>query len=238
MERDELLPHKGEVQNSVAEAEVVGREWTTQAGPHHSTHRLAQKVRCVHCQAEVILDPGKRKSLSHCPVCGHVWTKQAPFELQETVASEASLKIGKFEVISLLGEGGFGSVYKARDVELDRLVAVKVPRRAPFGGTTQDDRFIREARSAAQLSHPSIVPVFEVGNAMGAPYIISEYVEGITLADALTARRFGIRAACELVAAVADALDYSHQRGVVHGDVKPSNIMLDKHGAPALWTLV
>src|SRR5262249_53312550 len=89
-----------------------------------------------------------------------------------------------------------------------------------------------EARSAAQLRHPGIVPVFEVGRSETFPYIVSDFVEGVTLAQALSAGRFGFRESAELVAQVAEALDYAHQMGVVHRDLKPSNIMLLRPEAP------
>src|SRR5262249_48046610 len=87
-----------------------------------------------------------------------------------------------------------------------------------------------EARSVAQLRHPSIVPVYETGQSDNQPYLVSEFVEGITLADLLTARRPSFREAAELIANLADALHYAHEQGVVHRDVKPSNIMLEKSG--------
>src|SRR5262249_30189424 len=141
-------------------------------------------------------------------------------------------KLGKFELLDTVGQGACGTVYKARDPELDRTVAVKVPRAGNLAGPQELDRFLREARSAAQLRHPSIVPVHDVGRAGGVPYLVSDFVQGVTLADLLSARRPGFREAAELVAAVADALQYAHERGVVHRDVKPSNIMLGDDGVP------
>ena len=130
-------------------------------------------------------------------------------------------------MLEQLGRGTFGTVYKARDPELERVVAIKVPRAGSFATPEEEERFLREARAAAQLSHPGIVPVQEIAHDRGLPYLVSEYVEGLTLADLLTGRRPAFREAAELVAAVADALDYAHRRQVIHRDVKPSNILID-----------
>jgi serine/threonine protein kinase len=141
--------------------------------------------------------------------------------------SEHQRTLGKFELLDLVGAGAFGSVYKARDTELGRTVAIKVPRAGNLGSSGDTDRFLREARSVAQLRHPAIVPVFDIGQDSGLPYLVSEFVHGITLADLLTSERLAARAAAELVAQIADALDYAHKQGVIHRDVKPSNIMLE-----------
>jgi WD40 repeat protein len=133
-----------------------------------------------------------------------------------------------------VGQGGFGTVFKARDPELDRTVAIKVPRAGNLTDPQELDRFLREARSVAQLRHPSIVSVHEVGQTDGVPYIVSDFVRGVTLADLLSARRPGFREAAELVADIADALQYAHERGVVHRDVKPSNIMIGEDGRPCV----
>jgi tetratricopeptide (TPR) repeat protein/tRNA A-37 threonylcarbamoyl transferase component Bud32 len=130
-------------------------------------------------------------------------------------------------LLYLVGTGAFASVYKARDTELGRTVAIKVPRADSLGSSGDSDRFLREARSVAQLRHPSIVPVFEIGQDGGLPYLVSEFVHGITLADLLTGERLPPRAAADLVGRIADALDYAHTQGVIHRDVKPSNIMLE-----------
>jgi hypothetical protein len=135
--------------------------------------------------------------------------------------------LGKFELVQLVGAGAFGSVYKATDRELGRTVAVKIPRPGATGSSGESDRFLREARSVAQLRHPSIVSVYEIGQDSGMPYLVSEFVQGITLADLLTSERLPPRAAAELAAQIADALQYAHEQGVIHRDVKPSNIMLE-----------
>src|SRR5438093_2423625 len=183
---------------------------------------------CPHCQSpiEVVESPPPAEVV--CPACG------SSFHLEGRSTTSGSLRpgqrdLGKFELLDIVGIGAFGTVYKARDPESDRTVAIKVPRAGNLSSQEDADRFLREARSVAQLRHPSIVPVYETGQSDGQPYLVSEFVEGVTLADLLTARRPSFREAAELVAALADALHYAHQQGVVHRDVKPSNVMLEKH---------
>jgi hypothetical protein len=162
-----------------------------------------------------------------CPSCGSSLPSTPGATLAwNPIASQR--RLGRFELIDRVGGGAYGTVYKARDTELDRIVAIKVPRASALGdGTEGGDRFLREARSVAQLRHPSIVSVHEVGEYNGLPFLVQDFVEGITLADLLTGERLPPRQAAELVATIADALQYAHDRGVVHRDVKPSNIMLE-----------
>src|SRR5262249_46356935 len=98
-------------------------------------------------------------------------------------------RLGQFELLETIGQGAFGTVYRARDAALDRIVAVKVPRGDRSIPPADVERFMREARSAAQLTHPGIVPVYEVGQA-AVPYIVSAFIEGKTLAETLNGRRF------------------------------------------------
>jgi serine/threonine protein kinase len=136
-------------------------------------------------------------------------------------------RIGRFDLLGVVGTGAFGTVYRAHDAELKRDVAVKLPRAGSLGGDQELERFLREARSGAQLHHPSIVTIFEVGQFEGTPYIASQIVQGVTLSDLLTGKRPSFRESAELITTVADALEYAHQQGVIHRDVKPSNIMLE-----------
>jgi tRNA A-37 threonylcarbamoyl transferase component Bud32 len=165
-----------------------------------------------------------------CPSCGSSFPlTSGPTVVWNPTARQRML--GRFELIDRVGVGAFGTVYKARDTELDRIVAIKVPRTITLDdGSEESDRFLREARSVAQLRHPSIVSVYEVGEHDGLPFLVEDFVEGITLADLLTGERLPPRQAAELVATIADALQYAHDRGVVHRDVKPSNIMLEARG--------
>jgi tetratricopeptide (TPR) repeat protein len=138
--------------------------------------------------------------------------------------------LGKYELLEVIGRGSFGVVYRARDTELDRTLAIKVPRL--FAGSEETDRFLREARSAAQLQHPHIVPLHDVGESDGHCFLVYEFVQGITLAERLTKSRLGFAQAAELLAQTAEALDYADRHGVIHRDMKPSNILLDEAGRP------
>jgi hypothetical protein len=140
--------------------------------------------------------------------------------------------VGRFQVRQVLGSGSFGTVYKAYDPELHRTVAVKVLRAGKYAGAEELERFLREARSAAQLRHPGIVPIHEIAQGAGHPYIVSDYIDGLTLADLLTGRRPTFRESAELVVRVAEALEHAHRAGIVHRDVKPGNILLDRAGQP------
>ena len=146
--------------------------------------------------------------------------------------SSGDRKLGRFELIRPIGSGGFGAVYEARDPRLDRTVAVKVLHIGDLATDAQADRFLREARNAAQLSHPAIVHVHEFGEHNGIAYIVSDFVDGMTLSDWMEREKPTCLAAAGLVAELAEALDYAHKMGVVHRDIKPSNIMIDRRGRP------
>src|SRR5262245_16028047 len=140
-------------------------------------------------------------------------------------------RLGKLTLLESVGAGSFGEVWKARDTDLNRLVAVKIPHAGYLADGKDQDRFLREARSAAVLRHPGIVPVHEVGQEEGLSYLVCDFIEGLTLSALLKARRLTSTETAGLVAQVAEALDYAHAVGVVHRDVKPSNIILERPGA-------
>jgi WD40 repeat protein len=146
----------------------------------------------------------------------------------------ASQMLGKFRLVDVVGQGGFGTVFRAIDTGLGRVVAIKVPKEGVLGSEKDQERFIREAQSAAALRHDHIVRVYEVGGTRERPFIVSEFVPGCTLSKAVASRRFEPLEAASIVRVVADALHYAHERGVIHRDVKPSNIMLDNVGEPHL----
>jgi tRNA A-37 threonylcarbamoyl transferase component Bud32 len=185
-------------------------------------------ILCPHCRNPIeVVKLNPREEIT-CPSCGSSFRLET--ESTTSWQRKDGQKLGKYELLDTVGQGAFGTVYKARDPELDRVVAVKVPRAGNLAGPEELDRFLREARSVAQLRHPSIVPIHDVGQTDGVPYLVSDFVQGVTLADRLSARRPGFRESAALVASVADALQYAHDHGVVHRDVKPSNIMLGEDG--------
>lgn len=186
---------------------------------------------CPHCQNPVEVAEENLSDVVLCSSCGSNFGFGN--QIQSTIAApHGAGSLGKFDLLEGVGSGAFGTVYKARDRELDRMVAIKVPRSGSFSCQDEQERFLREARSVAQLRHPSIVSVYEVGQSDGTPYLVSEFVDGMTLADYLTGAKPLARECAELVANVAEALQYAHQHGVVHRDIKPSNIMLGADGAP------
>jgi formylglycine-generating enzyme required for sulfatase activity len=161
--------------------------------------------------------------------------RTAPEAEGHPVALAAALPshIGRYHVERLLGEGGFGRVYLARDEQLQRRVAVKVPHPHLIASPQDADAYLAEARTAAGLDHPHIVPVFDVGGTADFPcFIVSKFIEGRTLAGALCHDRPVPSVAAALVAAVAEALQHAHQHGVVHRDIKPGNILLDRADRP------
>ena len=187
----------------------------------------SEALRCSKCQADI--DDGAR----FCSECGAAAPSTATGDDAIRAALEAKLR-GQYRIIRLLGRGGMGSVYLARDLTLEREVAIKVVK------TTEDqsyERFRREARTAAKLSHPNIVPLHAFGEVDGMPYFVMGYVRGESLADRL--RREGKLSEEDgrrIFAEIADALDHAHRQGVVHRDIKPDNVLLDDESGRALLT--
>lgn len=134
------------------------------------------------------------------------------------------------EILEVLGQGGMGMVYKARQRALDRLVALKVLPQDAARDPAFAERFQREARALARLSHPNIVGVYEFGETAGYFYLVMEYVDGADLRRVLQQRKLSAEEALRIVPAICDALQYAHANGVVHRDIKPGNILLDREG--------
>ncbi len=142
----------------------------------------------------------------------------------------AGTRVGPYEILALLGEGGMGEVYRARDVRLSRDVALKVLHADVASDSGRVRRFEHEARAAGVLNHPNIVAVYDTGEWEGSPYIVSELLEGETLRDRLATGSLGVRKAMELAAQIARGLAAAHDRGIVHRDLKPENLLLTKDG--------
>jgi len=148
----------------------------------------------------------------------------------ENQPMETPKKIGRYEILEELGRGAMGTVYRAKDPAMDRVVALKTIISVVLAseqGSEFRERFYREARAAGALAHPGIVPVFDVGEHEGMPFLVMEFVTGRTLADAAKlGGRLSLDRVCEIGQKIAEALGYAHQHGVVHRDIKPANILL------------
>ncbi|RUL87228.1 serine/threonine-protein kinase [Tautonia sociabilis] len=141
------------------------------------------------------------------------------------------LGVGRYRIKREIGRGAFGAVYRAYDPQLDRDVALKVPHAGVLEAPSAIERFLREARAAGKLRHGHIVPVFDAGkDDEGRYYIASAYVPGSTLADLLAEGPLPARRAAEIARDLAEALDHAHELGIVHRDVKPSNVLIDAAG--------
>ena len=138
--------------------------------------------------------------------------------------------IGRYEIIEELGQGAMGTVYRAKDPAMDRVVALKTIIAVALvskQGTEFRERFYREARAAGKLAHPGIVPVFDVGEHESVPFLVMEFIDGRTLEDAAkSGERLTLERVCEIGQQIAEALGYAHRNGVVHRDIKPANILL------------
>ena len=152
----------------------------------------------------------------------------APF--QPPSVEEVAKLFPQLEIIALLGQGGMGAVYKARQPALDRLVALKILPPLTAGGSSFVERFNREARALAKLNHPNIVAVYEFGQANGLPFFIMEFVDGLNLRQLERAGKLSPREAVQIVPQICEALQFAHDEGIVHRDIKPENILLDKKG--------
>src|SRR5438034_5735652 len=146
------------------------------------------------------------------------------------MALSAGSRLGPYEILSAIGAGGMGEVYRARDERLDRTIAVKVLTPTLSSNPEYRQRFEREARTVAALSHPHICPVYDIGAHDGLDYLVMEYLEGENLAARIAKGPLPIAEALRYAVQVADALDQAHRHGVVHRDLKPGNIMLTKAG--------
>ncbi len=142
-------------------------------------------------------------------------------------------RVGRYRVGRILGEGGFGRVYLAHDEQLGRPVAIKTPHARLVAQAGDAAAYLAEARTVANLDHPDIVPVYDVGGDDQFPcYVVSKYIDGMDLAARLKHSRPSLHEAVEVTATVAEALHHAHEQGLVHRDVKPGNILLDKSGKP------
>jgi predicted Ser/Thr protein kinase len=196
---------------------------------------------CPECGVELPADAPE----GLCPQCllkgvissAHDAARSAPAQATTPYGGPAAPSVEELaplfpqlELLELIGQGGMGAVYKARQPSLDRLVAVKVLPPEAGKDPAFAERFNREARALARLSHPNIVAVHDVGKAGEFYYFVMEYVDGVNLRQVLRDGRLTPEQALRIVPQICDALQYAHEEGVVHRDIKPENILLDRKG--------
>jgi serine/threonine protein kinase len=184
-------------------------------------------IHCPHCHNPIELAADRPDEVL-CPACG------SSFRLRDTRLTSTvgqMHKMGKFSLLDRLGIGAFGTVWRAHDTVLDKVVALKIPHANMLESASDRGRFFREARAAANLRHPGIVTVHEVAEldteSGNVPALVSDYVDGVTLRELLNQRKLTFRESAILIAELGDALAYAHARNVVHRDVKPGNIMIE-----------
>src|SRR4029450_10963810 len=173
--------------------------------------------------------PQRRRSL---PSSAHAFTTMPPYNgAEQPMALAPGSKLGPYEVLSLIGAGGMGEVYRARDPRLNREGAIKVLPADRVSDEGRRRRFVQEAHAASALNHPHIITIHEIESANGHDFIVMEYVRGKSL-DALIPRH-GMRLGELLRIAIpaADALAAAHARGIIHRDLKPANVMVGTDGA-------
>jgi len=236
--RDDLLTHFPEQQEKLSKLLLA----------FQSTERpqSTKALNCPHCHAQLSVDAGSDARKIRCEACGHDFTLDA--DSTASWSPELLPRLGRFQLLREVGRGAFGTVYEANDTELDRIVALKIPRSGTFPSAEEAERFLQEARHASRLEHPAIVRVYDADRHKDTPYIVTEFVSGLTLADLLTSRQFTFHEATDLVAGVAEAVHFAHVGGeqvvgyqqsadkkpigIIHRDLKPSNIMIDAQGRP------
>ncbi|MEZ6120662.1 MAG: WD40 repeat domain-containing serine/threonine protein kinase [Pirellulaceae bacterium] len=192
------------------------------------TQELASTVNCPECHATVRAS-WNRSELTACPMCG-----RRIYILPETNSTSfrEQSQLGRFILVEQVGSGGFGIVWKARDPQLDRFVAIKIPRQT--FDANEVEQFFREAKTASKVRHKNIVAVHEVGRDGDTVYLVSDFIDGEPLSKRMARKPFDAREAAELVETVCVALQAVHEAGIVHRDLKPDNVLLNKHGVPFL----
>jgi tRNA A-37 threonylcarbamoyl transferase component Bud32 len=213
----------------------VSRPWEHRVPP-------ARRGHCLECATELppdspdglcpqcLLKGGLSSAADHPPEERKRGTTPYPGPFTAPDPAELAVHFPQLEIVELIGQGGMGAVYKARQTKLDRLVALKILPSEWGKDPAFAERFAREARTLARLNHPNIVAVHDFGESGGLYYLVMEYVDGLNLRETMNAGRLSPEEALAVVPQVCDALQYAHEEGVVHRDIKPENILLDRRG--------
>ncbi len=232
-------PSVAESEDAIQEIAKGGTNIDTLVGRLVIDSGLATEEEVLHCQELVrqgTTEDPNQMSLAKSLVTNHYVTKRQISRLRQIIEAERSdQKIPGYKVFGKLGSGAMATVFKARQLSLDRMVAIKVLPKKLSSNPQFIERFYAEGRSAAQLNHPNIVQAFDVGKAGDYHYFVMEYVEGRTVYDDITKhKRFAESEAVDIVIQIAEALQHAHERDLVHRDVKPKNIMINREGVAKL----
>lgn len=191
-----------------------------------------------HCLsiARQMAEDANQRSLADLLIENDYVTRRQMTRLREIAQAERSgQKIPGYKVLGKLGAGAMATVFKAKQLSLDRVVAIKVLPRKFTANPQFIERFYAEGRAAAQLNHPNIVQAYDVGKAGDYHYFVMEFVDGTTVYDEIVKnKRFAEKDAIDIVIQMAEALQHAHNKGLIHRDVKPKNIMLTKNGVAKL----
>ncbi len=219
---------------------LVELHWRLRRNEHPDQHdyerRFPDHVDVVHsafrrlgCEASLVDTADRDRDTSVSSATAQHGLQQASNEADELLPGQ----IGRYQVRSLLGQGAFGNVYLAYDDQLDRQVAIKVPRPERIVGAADVEVYLTEARVVANLDHPHIVPVHDVGRTEDDRcFVVSKFIEGRDLRGLIEEHRPSYEYSAQLVATIAEALHYAHQQQITHRDIKPSNILVDAAGTP------
>jgi predicted Ser/Thr protein kinase len=196
-----------------------------------SNPNMPQK--CPQCGAD--LPSGALGGL--CPACllkqatsAETATQGESIAFEPPSVDELAKLFPNLQILELIGKGGMGAVYKAKQPGLDRFVALKILPPQVAAGPSFPERFNREARALAKLNHPNIVGIYDFGQVGGLAYLMMEYVDGLNLRQVQRAGKLSAREALQIVPQICEALQFAHDEGIVHRDIKPENILLDKKG--------
>ena len=227
-------PSVAQAEEAIHEAAKQGTNVDTLVGRLVIDQGLATQEEVQHCleQAKVVREDDNQASLVQILVDNQYVTERQIARLRQIIEAERSgQKIPGFRILGKLGAGAMATVFKAKQLSLDRTVAIKVLPRKFSDNPQFIERFYAEGRAAATLNHPNIVQAFDVGKAGEFHYFVMEYVDGRTVYDdIIKQKRFPEKDAVEVIMQVAEALQHAHDKGLIHRDVKPKNIMITKDG--------
>ncbi len=229
-------PTTREAEEAIQEAAKGGTNVDTLVGRLVIDNGLATEEEVQHCLAQARSEEASQRSLVQLLVDNQYVTQRQIARLRQIIEAERSgQQIPGYKILGKLGAGAMATVFKARQLNLDRIVAIKVLPRKFSNNPQFIERFYAEGRAAAQLNHPNIVQAFDVGKAGEFHYFVMEFVDGRTVYDDIIKhKRFPEPEAIDITIQMAEALQHAHDRGLIHRDVKPKNIMINKEGVAKL----